>query len=477
MDEIGADSAPDHVSGPGPGSGTVGSGCGSVGGTTGSWVGSGSGIVGVWVGSRSGMIGSLGGGTSDMAAVYPRPVGDMRDCLRRWSNGGARIDLADDGYGLRVAFDGDLLAAIGPRVRLSPFFESTLAAGLRSVSCYNHMWLPMSYGEPDAEYDRLTTGVSMWDVAAQRHVQIVGPDADEAVQWVTVIDASEVEVGAAAYAPMVDHAGHLVNDPVLLHIGDREWRFSIADSDIRLWVDATARAAGLDCTVAELDTATLAVQGPHASVVMDSLGLGWTRDLPSFRFGTTQLDDITVRICNSGWSAQGGFEFFLDDPNVAGRLWDRVADAGSTAGIGPGAPNPSERIENVLLSYGTDTGYHADPYELGLGDRVDFGCGDFVGRRALAELEQGERPRRLRGLVLDGSRIEPLAAPLAVEAGGELRAAAWSPRFERNLGLALLPTQIEIGRTVEVVGHDCVTCGIVVELPFDDESEPEPIVP
>lgn len=383
------------------------------------------------------------------------------------------IDPRQVGYGSRVTPEPELLAAIGPRIRHSPFFDRTVAAGLHSVSCYNHMWLPMSYGDPDAEYQRLTTGVSMWDVAAQRHLQITGDDADAVAQLLTVIDTSDVAEGTAAYAPMVDHDGRLVNDPVLLHIGEREWRLSVADSDIRLWVDSSARAHGLDCAVIELDTATLAVQGPRAIDVMDQLGLGSTRDLASFEFRPMPVAGLDIRVCRSGWSSQGGFEFFLDDPSGAEQLWDLVAEAGAAFDIGPGAPNPSERIENHLLSYGTDTGYDADPYELGLADVVDLTCGDFVGRSALEAIAAHAPSRRLRGLLLDGDEIGPLARPLTVEAGGEsvgrLRAAAWSPRFERNLGIALLSSAIDVGCTIDVIGHDVVEHGVVVELPFEND--------
>lgn len=384
------------------------------------------------------------------------------------------MDRRNTGYGSGMSIARCLLAAIGPRVRVSPFFDATQAAGLHSVSCYNHMWLPMSYGNPDEEYERLTTGVSMWDVAAQRHIEVAGADADRVVQSVSIIDTSAIEVGTAAYAPMVDHDGRLVNDPVLLHIADREWRFSIADSDVRLWVDATARARGLVCTVTELDTATLAIQGPRSCDVLEALGLGSMNDLESLHFRSTELAGMSVRVSRSGWSRQGGYEFFLDDPEQADRLWKLVADAGVSMNIGPGAPNPSERIENVLLSYGTDTGYDADPYELGLADLVDLTCGDFEGRAALEELSARPPSRRLRGLLLDGPKIEPLQRLLAVEADGqlvgELRAAAWSPRFDRNLGLVLISSGVDLGCSLGVVGHDTLGAGVVVDLPFDDDT-------
>jgi hypothetical protein len=69
---------------------------------------------------------------------------------------------------------------IGPNIRTSPYFEATVADGVRSFSVYNHMAIPGHFGDPDAEYDRLLNGVAMWDVAAQRQVQLDGARRDGA---------------------------------------------------------------------------------------------------------------------------------------------------------------------------------------------------------------------------------------------------------------------------------------------------------
>ncbi|MEZ5371509.1 MAG: glycine cleavage T C-terminal barrel domain-containing protein [Microthrixaceae bacterium] len=369
----------------------------------------------------------------------------------------------------------ELIAAIGPRVRKSPFFEATVDAGLRAVSTYNHMWLPMSYGDPEGEYRRLTEGVSMWDVAAQRHLEVSGPDADELVQLVTVVDTSEVPRGSGRYAPMVDHSGTLINDPVLLRFDDGSWRFSIADADVRLWLDAVAHGRGLDCTVTELDTATMAVQGPLAGDVLGALGCDDLGGLADFERRSATLEGIDVIVSRSGWSNQGGYELFLDDTDRALELWAAVADAGRRFDIGPGAPNPSERLENVLLSYGTDTGYGATPIELGMTDLIGFAGYDFIGRSALLTQRDSGRSRRLVGVRLDGAPIDPLPNPVPLtldgDEHGQLRSAAWSPRFSTNLGLALVPAGDDpgtVGRTT-IAGR--THRAELVGLPFADSLD------
>ena len=38
------------------------------------------------------------------------------------------------------------------RLRRSPYYEATLAAGVRRFTSYNQMLLPMGYGDPEGEY-------------------------------------------------------------------------------------------------------------------------------------------------------------------------------------------------------------------------------------------------------------------------------------------------------------------------------------
>ena len=73
-----------------------------------------------------------------------------------------------------------------PRVRHGPFFNSTVAEGVVSFSPYNRMLMPTGYGDPMAEYWRLINGVAMWDVAVERQVELVGPDAARLAQILTL---------------------------------------------------------------------------------------------------------------------------------------------------------------------------------------------------------------------------------------------------------------------------------------------------
>ena len=63
-----------------------------------------------------------------------------------------------------------------PRVRKSPYFDSTRKYGAQAFSVYNHMYMPISFEGTVEDYKNLLNGVQLWDVGVERQVQIKGPD-------------------------------------------------------------------------------------------------------------------------------------------------------------------------------------------------------------------------------------------------------------------------------------------------------------
>ena len=360
-----------------------------------------------------------------------------------------------------------------PRIRRSPFHDATVAEGVTAFSVYNRMLMPTSYGDPAAEYRRLTTGVAMWDVACERQVEIAGPDAARLVQILVPRRLEKLDVGMGWYAPICDHRGVLINDPILLKLASDRFWFSIADSELRLWARAIAAERGLDVEITEPDVSPLAVQGPKAEDVVAALFDDSIRSLGHFRFRELELDGIPLVLARSGWSHQGGFELYLRDGRRGTELWHRVRAAGQPFGIGPGAPNPAERIESGLLSWGGDTDDETNPFEVRLGRYVDLQApDDSIGIKALRRLQERGPRRHQLGVVLDEDEpIEPDSRPAQVFRGatmaGHMTAHAWSPRLALNIGLCLVWTGIGPGDDVRVVlADDREFRGEMRDLPF-----------
>jgi aminomethyltransferase len=352
---------------------------------------------------------------------------------------------------------------IGPNIRKSAYFDATIRDGVRSFSVYNHMYIPAHFGDPDAEYNRLLNGVAIWDVAAQRQVQLHGPDAEKLAQYLTPRNLDATKVGQGRYVPLCDHDGWLINDPVLLKLANDRYWLSVADSDIHLWASAIARERDWNVEVSEPDVSPLAIQGPKAVEVVAALFGDHVRSFRHFAFEQTSIDGIPLVLARSGWSKQGGFELYLMESTQGMALWDKVTTAGAAHDIGPGAPNDIERLESGLISYGADMRWQthrANPFEMGLGGLVDLdGPHEFVGRRALAAVAREPIKRRRIGLLFERDPTPPgHPVPLMTEGQqvGFVSELAHSRRLGKTIGIGLVRADLAQSKepfAVEIAGH------------------------
>ncbi len=358
------------------------------------------------------------------------------------------------------------------RLRPSPFYEATLREGVAAFTTYNHMLMPTSYGDPEAEYWRIINGVSQWDVAVERQVELRGRDAGRLAQILSPRNLSAVKPGQGKYVPLCNHRGVLINDPILLKLDEDRYWLSIADSNIWFWAGAIAAERGLDVEVSEPDVSPMAIQGPMAEAVVASVCGDWVRDLKYFWFRETSIYGIPVVVARSGWSKQGGFELYLMDGARGSALWNIFREAGKPWGIGPGNPSFCERVESGLLSYGGDTDAETNPFEVRLSKYVDLDVADdVVGIKALRRISAEGPRRRQLGVVLDGEEPTQLGFlwHRILKDGrkvGDMTNCVWSYRLKRNIGFALVSATLQAGDRVDVVKDGVTHQGTLQELPF-----------
>lgn len=337
--------------------------------------------------------------------------------------------------------------AFGPRLKRSPFFEATERWGVAAWTVYNHWLMPAHFGDPMAEYRALTEAVTLWDVSAQRQVEIAGPDARAFLQYLSPRNLASVEPGQCRYVLMTAADGGVVNDPVMICLAEDRFWLSAADSDVLLWARGIASTGTWEMTIREADVAPLQLQGPRAPAVLEALGLPGIGELRYFRWQWAEIAGADVLVSRTGWSGERGYEIYLQDSAKADDLWEALMAAGEPHGIVPAAPNQIRRIEGALLSYGADMDLTVNPWELGLEWTVDLDQpANFIGKAALRRLAAGlpgTLTRRLVGVEIDGPPVATLERWWQVEdAGGQRKgyvtSACYSPRLEANIGLALI---------------------------------------
>ena len=362
------------------------------------------------------------------------------------------------------------------RLRQSPFYEATLRDGAEAFLPYNRMLIPRGYGDPEAEYWRLINGVSMWDVAVQRQVQLKGPDAARLAQILCVRDLSAQKFGQGKYVALCNHHGVLLNDPIALKVSDDTYWLSIGDSDIWFWAACVAGERGLDVEVSEPDVSPLAIQGPRAEDVVAALLGDWVRDLRYFWFADAVLEGIPLKVVRAGWSKQGGFELFLMDGRKGNQLWQLVKEAGRPFDIGPGYPNPSERTESGLLNWGIDTDELTNPFEVRMGKLIDLDVpDDVIGVRSLRRIKAEGITRHQLGIILETDfapedqsiryMVERQGKPI-----GHMTHKAWSYRLKKMIGYTLVSTEVVVGDAVVVRDGATRIAARLTQIPFPTDA-------
>ncbi|MGD1880036.1 MAG: dimethylsulfoniopropionate demethylase [Kiloniellaceae bacterium] len=370
------------------------------------------------------------------------------------------------------------LLSLSCRIRSTPYSQRVEACGVKAYTVYNSMLLPTLFRSLEEDYWHLREHVQIWDVACERQVELRGPDAARLMQMMTPRDLGRITVGQCAYCPLVDEAGGMVNDPVVLKLAEDRFWMSIASSDVRLWAKGLALGVGFDVAVEEPDVSPLAVQGPKSEELMARVFGEDVRGIGFFRFQRLAFEGHPLVVARSGWSRQGGFEIYLDAPERGGALWDALWQAGQDLDVGAGCPNLIERIEGGLLSYGTDMTMANNPFECGLERYCRLDGPDFLGKAALLRLQQAGPARRICGLRFDGPPTPSCREPWPLEAGGEfagqVTAAVWSPRLKSNIAIAMVERAYwQAGSELAVRLPDNAVHGATVcALPFADPPGP-----
>ena len=389
---------------------------------------------------------------------------------------------------------------ISTRIRKSPYWHLSVAAGCWRAEVYNRVYHPRGYLRPEdggtyAEYDALVNHVTMWNVAVERQIQVKGPDAEAFVNFVITRDATKIPVMRARYVILCNEAGGILNDPVLLRVADDEFWFSLSDSDLGWWLQGVNVGKRFDVEIAEIDVAPVQIQGPKSVDLMVDLFGPELAELPSYGLTEGTVAGHPVIISQTGFTGEKGYEIYLRDASLhAEDMWNAVLEAGERHQLKVIAPAHHRRVAAGILSWGQDMDNETLPFQVNLSYQVPRKKeADYVGKAALeaarAEIEAGRPPYKLTlvGMRVGGRPIDeyapdfwlvhetPGGAPV-----GYLTSPWWSPELETNIALGFVPVELSaVGTELAVSLPDAFADApgtpvgaTVVEVPFRPSVNP-----
>ena len=366
----------------------------------------------------------------------------------------------------------------GTQIRKSPFFNATVRWGAKDFSVYNHMYIPRDFGDPEQNFWNLIDKAILCDVSVERQVEITGQDAFKFVQLLTPRDISNLSIGQCKYVVITNNEGGILNDPVLLRLGENHFWLSLGDSDILLWSQGVAINSGMDVKICEPDVSPLQLQGPNSRKIMQVLFGDDILDLKYYWLRELELDEIPIVVSRTGWSSELGYEIFLRDRTKGDLLWEKIMAAGKEFDLQPGHTSSIRRIEGAMLSYQADADINTNPFEVGLDRLVNLDSNvDFIGKNALKKIKKDGIKRKQVGLVLD---CKPLKGPNTTfwkifkenKLVGKITSAIYSPRLKKNIALAMVNIENSVNNTLLDVETSSLTFkATVVDKPFYDPEK------
>jgi aminomethyltransferase len=372
----------------------------------------------------------------------------------------------------------------GARNRRTAWYEATQRYGPKGFTVYNHMYFPINFDTFENEFDALLNGVTVWDVAVERCLEISGPDGFTFAQLLTPRDLSKCAVGQGKYVLICDSDGGIINDPVLTRMDENTFWFALASSDALLFARGLKNAyPNLDVTIKEADVSPLQVQGPKSKDLMAKLIGPEILDLKYYFWTEAKIAGAPVVITRTGWTSEIGYEVYLTDGTKGSEVYEAIMEAGQEFGVKPTGPSDIRRIEGAIFNWNADMTYENNPLEMGLDRLVAWDLSDdaSISIKALKAIRDKGVARKINGVEIDGDPFPALNNVKwpVTDGGAELgkvTSAIYSPRLKKNIGYAWLPTaKSKLGETITIESEWGTRTGTVVAMPFVDPDKTIPV--
>jgi glycine cleavage system T protein (aminomethyltransferase) len=351
--------------------------------------------------------------------------------------------------------------------RRTPLFELHRALGARLVD-FGGWDMPVQYSSQIGEHHAVRRAAGVFDVSHMCVLDLHGERVRAFLDHLMANDAGKLrEPGKALYSCMLNESGGVIDDLIVYFLAESVFRVVVnagtRDKDIE-WMRKHAPDFGVEVTE-RADLAMLAVQGPDAREKFAQLlsPAGAPTALALDVFVGREIDGWFI--ARTGYTGEDGFEVMLPAVDAV-RVW-RELNALGVASCGLGARD-TLRLEAGMNLYGNDMDETQNPLESGLAWTVAFepAARNFIGRKALENIEAKGGARKLVGLLLEDRGVlrshQKVVVPGVGE--GETTSGTFSPTLERSIGFARVPAGT--GGRVQVDIRGRLLNAMVVKPPF-----------
>lgn len=321
--------------------------------------------------------------------------------------------------------------------------------------------MPVEYPGPGggliAEHMAVRTGVGLFDVSHMGEIQFRGRGALDAVQHITMNDASRLQDGQAHYSALLTPQGTFVDDILVHRLSPNDYLLVVnagtTEKDFAWIRKQVGGRPGIHASDYSGYYSQLALQGPRALETLKKLTRTDLDAIRKYWFTWGTVAGIpNVMIARTGYSGEDGFEVYIpsDEPTTV-KMWNSLLEAGAEFGIRPcglGARN-TLRLEAGMSLYGHEISEEINVLEAGLDHWLKLEKPEFIGRDALLAAQAAGGPKRRivglemveRGIARDGYPVLSLEG----ETIGQVTSGSPAPFLKTNIAMALVSAAAAAG--------------------------------
>jgi len=323
------------------------------------------------------------------------------------------------------------------------------------------------------DHEVVRNNVGFYDFTHQM-LQVTGKQREEFLDHIFVNSIGDTDPGEATYTSMLNEDGIVLDDVIVIHFSDSEFRITtLAIDNMIEWFDKHSADFKVEYNEITDSNMMYAVQGPKSREVLNEILDEDISDLSWFSITKNKIEEAPVNIARAGFTGELGYEIYAD-PKYKNFLEVRLLEAGE--------PYDIRKINTAakLSSLPREKGYvlmsdldGLNPLEAAMGWSVDWDT-DFIGKSALQKAKKEGVKRKLRGFELkDGSddiHIEPgTTVQLNGKDVGKITAFTYGYTVEKYIGYALVDREnTDFGDEITVDGYEAELTRRVF---YDEDNE------
>ncbi|WP_404420737.1 glycine cleavage system aminomethyltransferase GcvT [Nibricoccus sp. IMCC34717] len=285
------------------------------------------------------------------------------------------------------------------QLKRTPLYPFHVAHGGRLVD-FAGWEMPVQYKSILEEHKAVRCAAGLFDVSHMGEIDVRGPQALAFLQTLVTNDLSAMTDGRVVYSPMCYENGGVVDDLLVYRRGEGDYFLCVNASNIEKdleWMRSVAAKFDVALVDRSDETALVALQGPKAAEILQSVCANDLGALKYYHFTTGTVAGVSCVISRTGYTGEDGFELYHASAD-AQRLAEALLTAGTPHGLqlaGLGARD-SLRLEAGYPLYGHELSADISPLTAGLAWTVKLDKGvEFIGAAALRREKQSVFARKV----------------------------------------------------------------------------------